>query len=59
MRKIKAYAEYGFCGTDREYIMEVDDDTTDEEIDDLIWEWATSYVSTEWEEIKQKGEEND
>lgn len=53
MKKIKAYANYGFVGTNREKIIEVDDDATEEEINELIWEWAADYVYTDWEEVKE------
>lgn len=53
MKKIKAYADYGYVGADREEIIEVDDDATEEEIDALIWEWAIEYVSINWQKVKE------
>jgi len=53
MKKIKAYVNYGFVGADREKIIEVDDDATEEEINELIWEWATDCVYPVWNEVKE------
>ena len=52
MKKIKASAHYGFVNSDRETILKVDDDATPNEIDDLVWEWATSYIDSTWGEVE-------
>lgn len=53
MKKIKAYANYGFVGANRETIIEIDDDATEEKIGELIWEWAADYVCIDWKEVTE------
>lgn len=43
-------ANYGYVGTDMEGDFEFDDDATEEEINEEIWEWACERVSFSWEE---------
>lgn len=50
MRKIHAQASFGFCGATHETIFEFEDDVTEEEIDEEVWEWATQFVDICWEE---------
>lgn len=50
MRVIKATASFGFIGAEYEKEFEFDDETTDEEIEDEIYQWACEYVDTDWEE---------
>jgi len=50
MRRIHAEANYGFVGTEIEEDFEFDDNVTDEEIDDEIWNWACEQVGVSWRE---------
>lgn len=52
MIKIKAYANYGFCGTDMEFEEEFEDGTSDEEIEETMKELVMSQIDWDWwEEI--------
>lgn len=53
--KVRANYDYGYVGTYTEEILEFDDDATDEEIDEYIWELAIEQVSIGWERIKEEG----
>lgn len=50
--KIKAYADYGWVGTETDMIMEVPDDATEAEIDEMVWQWAIERVGTNWEVVE-------
>ena len=57
--KVRASYGYGYAGTYTDKILEFADDTTDEEIDDYIWELAAQQVDIGWEIIEEEDEEND
>ena len=50
--KIKVHADYGWVGAEEEFIIEVDDDATDEEIEAEAWSYATERVGVNWEVVK-------
>lgn len=50
--KIRAWADYGWVNTHNECIIEVDDDATEAEIEEAVWEWAIERVETNWERIE-------
>ena len=50
--KIKACADYGWVNTNSEWVFEVDDNTSMEEIDEIVWQWAIERVGTNWEVIE-------
>lgn len=50
--KVKAYAQYGYCGTYTEFEEEFDDDATDEEIEEYIRETIFAQVEYYWERDK-------
>lgn len=54
MIKVKATCGIGFYGAEHEEEFEFDDDYTEQEIDDEIWEWATQWLSVSWEKIKEE-----
>jgi len=56
--KVKASIGYGYVGTYTDEVLEFNDDVTDEEIDDYIWELATERVDIGWEKIEGEDEEN-
>lgn len=51
MKKVHATVNYGFVGSDSEEDFEFDDNATEGEIADEIWEWACERVDVSWEEI--------
>lgn len=59
--KVRANYGYGYVGTYTDEVLEFDDDATDEEINDYIWELATERVDVAWEKIEEEeeDEEND
>ena len=54
MKKITAYAGIGFVNAEYEETFEFEDDVTEKEIEDEIWDWAEaeimSNISVHWEE---------
>lgn len=57
MKKIHAVASFGFRGASYEDDFEFDDDATEKEIEDEIWEWAQQFVDVDFEEIEQEDDE--
>lgn len=51
MIKVKAYANYGFTGTDMEFEEEFEDDTSDEEIEETMKELVMSQIDWDWEKV--------
>ena len=57
MKKVTAKALFGF--TDNichEEEFEFDDDWTEEEIENEIWDWAQQYLEIDWEMIEDDEE---
>ena len=54
MRKIKAILDIGFPGACRDDIIEIDDDMTEDEINQMIWDHMTQfvdvYIDEDWNE---------
>ena len=50
--KIKAHAEYDWVNTNSEWIFEVDDNISMEEIDERVWQWAIERVGINWEVVE-------
>lgn len=50
MRRIKVRLSIGFPGAIRKGEIEVDDDATDDDIEEAASEWASNYVEYVWEE---------
>lgn len=58
--KVIANYGYGYVGTYKDVVLEFDDDATDDEIDDYIWDLATERVDISWERVEEEeSEEND
>lgn len=55
MRKIECSIETSVIDGDRHAIIEVDDNATDEEIDEAVREWALNYVSWGWRDAPTDG----
>lgn len=47
-RKVKFCVSIGLVGCKRELIVEVDDDASDEELSQMVVEWALSNVLETW-----------
>lgn len=52
MRTIKWHSENGMQGSDREGEIEVEDDASDDEIDNEVREAVFDFFSWGWEEVK-------
>ena len=50
MRTIKCTVETGFANAIHEFEVEVEDNVTDSEIDEIVWEEACNYISIGWTE---------
>ena len=50
MRTIKCTVETGFANVTHEFEVEVEDNATDSEIDEIVWEEAYNYISIGWTE---------
>ena len=57
MRKFKGYISTGTLGGTRKFDFEVEDDATEEEIQDVAWEDAQNYIEFGYEEVT--GEEGE
>lgn len=51
MREIKLWVETGYYSTCHEEIIEVDDDCTNEELDEFAKEFIHEVISYGWEEL--------
>ncbi len=51
MRKIKAYLSIG-NSDGKEITIEVEDNATNEEIDEMVQDWANQYIAYGWSETK-------
>ena len=54
MRTIYLHLDIGFAGASHKDKIEVEDDTSDEEIDDICEEWANNYIDYGWSDEKPK-----
>ena len=52
MRKVKFYLGTGFAGCSHEEIMEYEDDTPDEVIDEDFEEWKNNKLDANWWKIR-------
>jgi len=55
--KVNVNYDYGYVGTDKNVVLEFSDDTTDEEINEYIWEMITQQINIYWEKLE--GDKND
>lgn len=53
MRTIKCTVESGFGNAIHEDEFEVEDDVTEDEIDEIAWELACNYITVSWREDKE------
>ena len=50
MRKIQVYLQVGLAGCDRNETLEVDEDLSDDEISEIVQDWAYNYIDYGWRE---------
>lgn len=54
MRKIKVTLDIGYSGAIHEEFFEIGDDMTEDEINEMIWEYMTSqYVEVYFEDVDE------
>lgn len=53
MRRVKFCLETGFAGCSHEEIMEFEDNTTDEEIEECYEDWKNNKLSCSWWDIEE------
>ena len=56
MRKIMAKADFGYVNAFYKEEFEFDDDYTDEEIAEEIYDWATQFVCVDWWEEEKEND---
>lgn len=52
MRKIEWKMGIGYGNAVRRGTIEVDDDATEDQIDEQVWEDAVQWVDTSWDEVE-------
>lgn len=57
MRKIRAYCSFGYAGATYEEEFEFEDNVSDADIDDAVYDWSQQFVEACWEEDKEESEE--
>lgn len=53
MRKFKFYAGLGYYGADREEIVEIKDDCTEEEVREFFEIWLSEHLDAGYKEIEE------
>ena len=53
MRKVKFYLGTGFPGASREEIVDFEDDTTDEEIEESFEDWKNNRLDASWWDVEE------
>jgi hypothetical protein len=59
MRKIKVYLDTGFAGCKHEDIIEVDDDITDEDVDEIARDTAFNWIEWGWYDVEEDDDEQE
>lgn len=57
MRRVKFTLSIGYPGADHEEIVEFDDDTTDEQIEEAYEDWRNNYLDGSWWEVDEEGKD--
>lgn len=52
--KVKAYVTMGLVGCKREEILDLDDDLSDEDIDESVKEWMFNVIEWSWKKQEEK-----
>ncbi len=55
MKTIHVHLSIGFPTASREDELEVEDDATEDEIEEVVREWANNYIEFGWSAEKPKG----
>lgn len=54
MKKVRAMASFGFVGATYEEEFEFEDSAPDDEITEVVSDWASQFVESWWREISDK-----
>ena len=52
MRTISVYLSIGYSGAEREDTLEIDDDASEDQIEEMVRDWAYDYINWGWQEDK-------
>lgn len=55
--KIRMHLTIGYAVGNHETIEEVDDDISEDELDDMVSEWAHNYIEFGWQKLEDDKEE--
>jgi hypothetical protein len=58
MRKIKLFVNTGFVNAKHTEVIEVEDDTTDKELNEIANDFAANYIEIGWTEINEDNEDD-
>ena len=58
MRKVKLYVETGFVSCKHEEVVEVEDDITDEELDEMVQDFKNDCISCGWYDVEDEESED-
>ena len=53
MKKIKFYLGIGYSGATHEEVVEYEENTTDEKIEEDFQEWENGYIDSNWSEAEE------
>ena len=51
--KLELYLDIGYPTATRREIVEVDDDLTDEDLDQYLSEWMWNYIDCNWRKVNE------
>ena len=54
MRTINVYLSIGYSNAMHDDTLDVDDNATDDDIDEMVRDWAHNYIEWGWRENEQK-----
>jgi hypothetical protein len=52
VRTISVYLSIGYSGAEREDTLEIDDDASEDQIEEMVRDWAYDYINWGWQEDK-------
>lgn len=55
MKRVRFYIDSGYVGAERYIVVEFEDDTTDEEIEECHQDWVSQYIG--WYELEDGEDE--
>lgn len=56
--KVKVRLSIGYVGAVRKAVLDVDDDLTDDELDEIVRDWAHNYIEWGFERVDAADEDD-